>query len=65
MAEVEKATAVQDQEISSNHHNHDYGNDDEIHGFETDLDHLPPGYYRSPFFLGSFAAIGLSLACMY
>jgi hypothetical protein len=37
--------------------------DSPIHGFETDVDHLPPGYYRSKFFLGSMIATGLSLTC--
>ncbi len=35
--------------------------DDVIHGFETDLDSLPPGYYRSPFFLGTMFAVGIGL----
>ena len=31
------------------------------HGFETDLEHLPKGYYRSRFFIGSIMATGLGL----
>lgn len=30
-------------------------------GFEADESSLPKGYYYSPFFLGSFCAIGFSL----
>jgi len=30
-------------------------------GYETDLRHMKPGYYRSTFFLGSFMAIGFAL----
>ncbi|CAK7200126.1 hypothetical protein SEUCBS139899_002816 [Sporothrix eucalyptigena] len=32
-------------------------------GYETDLDKLPLGYYRSRFFLGSMLAVGLGLWC--
>lgn len=32
-----------------------------IGGFEADLDDLPPGYFKSRFFLGTFMAIGLGL----
>ena len=35
--------------------------DDVLHGFETDLDNLPAGYYRSPFFLGTMFAVGIGL----
>jgi MFS family permease len=35
----------------------------DIVGFETDIDHLPEGYFRSPFFIGSMLATGLSLTC--
>lgn len=35
--------------------------DDVLHGFETDLDNLPPGYYRSSFFLGTMFAVGIGL----
>jgi MFS family permease len=37
--------------------------DSSITGFETDVDHLPKGYYTSKFFLGSMLATGLSLTC--
>jgi hypothetical protein len=30
-------------------------------GFEADLDALPPGYFRSRFFIGTFFAIGFGL----
>lgn len=36
---------------------------DEIHGFEADFNTLPKGYYRSPFFLGTFLAVGLAIMC--
>lgn len=35
--------------------------EDELHGFQTDLEHLPPGYYRSAFFLGTMFAVGFGL----
>jgi hypothetical protein len=35
----------------------------DIIGFEADLEHLPPGYYRSRFFIGSMIATGLGLFC--
>lgn len=31
-------------------------------GFTADLDHLPKGYYTSPFFIGTIFAIGSGLA---
>jgi hypothetical protein len=31
------------------------------HGFATDSDSLPAGYYRSPFFLGTMLATGFAL----
>lgn len=37
------------------------GNDDALHGFQTDLDDLPAGYYRSSFFLGTMFAVGIGL----
>jgi hypothetical protein len=36
-------------------------NDDVLHGFQTDLDNLPAGYYRSSFFLGTMFAVGIGL----
>lgn len=32
-----------------------------ITGFEADADDLPPGYFKSRFFLGSMFAIGMGL----
>ena len=32
-----------------------------VTGFDADESELPKGYYHSPFFLGSFLAIGFSL----
>jgi hypothetical protein len=32
-----------------------------VGGFATDEDSLPPGYFKSSFFLGSMTAIGLGL----
>lgn len=37
------------------------GNDDALHGFQTDLDDLPAGYYRSSFFLGTMFAVVIGL----
>lgn len=33
-----------------------------LHGFESDLDSLPKGYYTSSFFLGTMFATGFGLA---
>jgi hypothetical protein len=64
MAEIEKAKAVHDEKaVNPTHLTSDTDSDGEIGGFETDLTHLPPGYYRSPFFIGSMAAVAVSLAC--
>ncbi|KAF2007579.1 MFS general substrate transporter [Amniculicola lignicola CBS 123094] len=35
----------------------------EIHGFEADYEGLRKGYYTSPFFLGTFLAVGLAIMC--
>lgn len=35
--------------------------DDVLRGFQTDLDDLPAGYYRSSFFLGTMFAVGIGL----
>lgn len=32
-----------------------------IGGFEADIDGLPPGYFKSRFFIGTFCAIGFGL----
>ena len=64
MAEVEKANVHHD-ESPVHHHVISDSESEEVKGFETDLEHLPPGYYRSPFFVGSFLAVGVSLACEY
>jgi len=51
------------EEVEHHHHHEDAKPDvdDELHGFQTDLDHLPPGYYRSPFFVGTMFAVGIGL----
>ena len=33
------------------------------HGFAHNTDSLPPGYFRSTYFIGTFLAIGMNLAC--
>jgi hypothetical protein len=63
MTEVEKPTALHEEKVAEIPYPSDVDSED-IKGFETDLEHLPPGYYRSPFFLGSMLAVGVSLACM-
>jgi len=64
MAAVEKPTALHEEKVAEIPYISDVDSDADIKGFETDLEHLPPGYYRSPFFLGSMLAVGVSLACM-
>lgn len=65
--ETEKSGVVHHDAISPASSEHvartDIDSNSEIHGFETDLAHLPKGYYRSSFFLGSMAAVGISLTC--
>jgi MFS family permease len=60
---MEKPTAVEvDHRSASNHHV-----DLAVHsleptiGVEAELEDLPPGYYRSKYFIGSFFATGMSL----
>jgi len=36
--------------------------DDELHGFQTNENSLPKGYYRSSFFVGTMFATGLGLS---
>jgi hypothetical protein len=36
--------------------------DDVLHGFQSDENSLPKGYYRSPFFVGTMFATGLGLS---
>ncbi|KAH7028983.1 fungal trichothecene efflux pump-domain-containing protein [Microdochium trichocladiopsis] len=45
-------------QVESNVHS-EAGTTGEIIGFETDLSHLPPGYYTSKFFIGSMFAVGV------
>lgn len=65
MSETQKDIEVQEQErdaisppISEKHHQED----DVLHGFQTDENSLPKGYYRSAFFLGTMFATGLGLS---
>jgi len=63
MAEMEKSAAIH-QDIISTQSSDQVDTDSEIiHGFETDVEHLPDGYFRSAFFIGSMLAVGLSLTC--
>jgi len=54
---------LEDTKVAKEGSNHssEPSSDDELHGFQTDLDHLPPGYYRSPFFVGTMFAVGIGL----
>lgn len=67
MNEIEKTSVVHNDAVSSpssdNVVRDDASSDNVIHGFETDIEHLPPGYYYSPFFIGSMLAVALSLTC--
>lgn len=65
MSETQKDIEVQEQErdgtsppISEKHHQED----DVLHGFQTDENSLPKGYYRSAFFVGTMFATGLGLS---
>ena len=65
MPETQKDIEVQEQErpgtspgISEKHHQEDHV----LHGFQTDENSLPKGYYRSAFFVGTMFATGLGLS---
>jgi hypothetical protein len=63
---AEKSEAIHHDTIStpSSDAVHDVDlSDESIVGFETDVEHLPKGYYTSRFFIGSMLATGLSLTC--
>lgn len=49
MADMEKENVVHEEKFAESHTARGVDSDD-IKCFETDLEHLPPGYYRSPFF---------------
>lgn len=51
--QLESTTDQEESPLSSS--------DDVLHGFQTDLDNLPAGYYRSSFFLGTMFAVGIGL----
>lgn len=51
---------VEHHDITSNEKRHDGGVDAE-HNFEVESEELPPGYFTSPFFVGTFTGIGLGL----
>lgn len=62
--DYEKSLHTHSEQVGSttDHVDHQLSqSDDVLHGFETDLDNLPPGYYRSSFFLGTMFAVGIGL----
>jgi MFS family permease len=67
--EVEKTAAAHADRVSSSSVNDnelsriDTAATGGIVGFETDINHLPKGYYTSMYFLGSMLATGMSLLC--
>lgn len=58
MAQTEKSLNHHADEVDGSQFSN---GDDVLHGFQTDLDHLPVGYYKSPFFLGTMCAVGIGL----
>ncbi|CAH0030520.1 unnamed protein product [Clonostachys rhizophaga] len=52
---------VDHREVPSGPDNADQSQKDEDNTFEVDQDSLPPGYFTSPFFIGTMAGIGLGL----
>lgn len=52
-AKLEPTTSHDESHISSG--------DDVLHGFQTELDDLPAGYYRISIFLGTMFAVGIGL----
>jgi hypothetical protein len=60
----EKSIVTHSEQLGSTADHSDSPNsssDDVLHGFQTDLDNLPAGYYRSSFFLGTMFAVGIGL----
>ncbi|KAK5329097.1 hypothetical protein LTR70_000933 [Exophiala xenobiotica] len=62
--ESEKTAHIHAEEhepTTSHDESHMFSGDEVLHGFQTDLNDLPVGYYRSSFFLGTMFAIGIGL----
>jgi hypothetical protein len=59
MASQHTDDASDPEKVTTQHHEN-YNQDGGV-GFETDENSLPPGYFKSSFFLGSMTAIGLGL----
>ena len=62
--ETEKTSHVHAEKVdpaTDSDNPHISSSDDVLHGFETHLDNLPAGYYRSSFFLGTMFAVGIGL----
>jgi hypothetical protein len=57
LSEKEK---VEHNEASRHDHSSLHASDDE-NTFEVEEEELPPGYFKSPFFIGSMTGIGLGL----
>jgi hypothetical protein len=54
---------VHDEDIESNNNHKELPSNADEHGFTAHQETLPPGYFYSPFFLGTMSATGLGLAC--
>lgn len=64
---AENTTIVPSKDVSTTHHEHrtakksDHDNGTTIHGFIASEEELPKGYFRSPYFIGTYFAIGMNL----
>jgi hypothetical protein len=58
-----KPQLVHDEDIESNNNHKELPSNADEHGFTAHQETLPPGYFYSPFFLGTMSATGLGLAC--
>ncbi|CAO2650293.1 Nn.00g015850.m01.CDS01 [Neocucurbitaria sp. VM-36] len=63
-SEIHKDNVSHTEEVpASTHDTLEHTLTHDIHGFEVDYAALPKGYYHSRFFLGTFLATGLAIAC--
>lgn len=59
-SQLSEKEQVEHNDASRHNHSSLHASDDE-NTFEVEEDELPPGYFTSPFFIGSMTGIGLGL----
>lgn len=60
----EESLAHVEARLSDDHANHpdkEFDSDGVVTGYETTVEGLPKGYFRSPFFIGTMLATGVGL----